>query len=606
MDLRNFAHGRVIPVENYCDQPYMVRTDDGAWLLTLTTGPGREGDPGQHVVTMRTFDRGETWQDVLELEPVDGPEASYSALFKAPSGRIYCFYNHNTDNVRDLIVDDEHRLVHRRLDIIGHFVFRFSDDHGRTWSAERHDIPMRSFDIDRSKPMGDEVLFFWNVGHPFVRDGSFYITLHKVGHQPGDKSRSFMKRSEGAFLVSDNLLTERDPERIEWQTLPDGDFGLRAPEDAGPVAEEQNGVPLDDGSLYCVYRTTCGYLAAATSRDGGHTWEDRQYARYASDGRRIKNPRACPAMWKTGAGRYLLWFHNNSTLTVNDGLGAGSRNLVWLSAGREEGGSVLWSEPEIGVYVDGQARGVSYPDLIEEDGRWYFSGTQKSEARICEIDRGLLATIYGQAEERAVVAEGLVVDLQGEDCRPGSESPAPALPALSGTIRGQELPLEGRGGLSLDVRLKLEETSAGQIVLDTRGPGGTGYALKTGDFGSLVFEMCDGFNHACWEIDRDRIAAGSEHAVSLLVDGGAKVILCVVDGVLCDGGETRDFGYGRFNDMFKDISGGPALRLGAGLKGRLHRVRVYDRCLRVGEAIGNQRADGTGLRLGTGLAASHS
>lgn len=592
MDKRNFAHGRKIPVENYCDQPYMVRTDDGAWLLTVTTGPGNEGDPGQHVVTMRSVDRGETWQDEVELEPSTGPEASYSALFKTPSGRVFCFYNHNTDNVRDLIVDDDRKTVHRRLDEIGHFVFRYSDDGGRTWSKKRYDIPMRVFEIDRTKPMGSEVLFFWNVGHPFVREGSFYITLHKVGHQPGNTSRDFMKRSEGAFLVSGNLLTEEDPDRIEWQTLPDGDFGLRAPEDAGSVAEEQNCVPLDDGSLYCVYRTTCGYLAAACSRDGGHSWEDRQYARYAPGGRRIKNPRACPAMWKTGPGRYLHWFHNNSTLSVNDGLGAGSRNLVWLSAGREDQGTIFWSEPEIGMYVDGQARGVSYPDLIEEDGRWYFSGTQKSEGRICEIDAGLLEALYGQADARTVTRDGLAVDLEADACRTGSTVPAPELPLLSGPIRWRDLPLDGRGGFSLDVHIELNSASSGQFLVDTRGANGAGYALKTSDFGSLVFEMCDGWNHACWEIDRDRIRAGVAHHVSVLVDGGAKAILFVVDGVLCDGGDARAFGYGRFSDMFKDVSGGPELRMARRLEGKLHRLRVYDRCLRVSEAIGNQRADG--------------
>jgi hypothetical protein len=439
--------------------------------------------------------------------------------------------------------------------------------------------------------MGSRVLFFWNVGHPFVRDGSFYITLHKIGHQPGDKSRSFMKRSEGAFLVSGNLLTETDPERIEWQTLPDGEVGLRAPLDAGPVAEEQNCVPMDDGSLYCVYRTTCGYLAAAISRDGGHTWDDRQYARYAPGGRRIKTPRACPAMWKTGPGRYLLWYHNNSTVGANDGLLAGSRSLVWLSAGREREGTIHWSEPEIGMYVDGQASGVSYPDLIEEDGRWYFSGTQKYEARICEIDPSLLEALYGQAEVREVARDGLGLDLEGEACRSGSTASAPRLPLLCGPIRRQEQPLDGRGGVSLDVRCRLGTTAPGQVLADTRGAGGIGYALKTSDFDSLVFEMCDGWNHACWEIDRDRIQAGVEHSVTVLVDGGAKAILFVVDGQLCDGGEARAFGYGRFSDMFKDVSGGPELRLGAGLDGQLHRLRVYDRCLRVGEAVGNQRAD---------------
>jgi len=92
------ATGWEIPSENYCDQPYVVKTDDGAWLCQMTTGHSREGQPGEHVVSMRSEDQGKTWADLVALEPADGPEAAYGVLLKAPSGRIFCFYNHNTDN----------------------------------------------------------------------------------------------------------------------------------------------------------------------------------------------------------------------------------------------------------------------------------------------------------------------------------------------------------------------------------------------------------------------------------------------------------------------------------------------------------------------------
>ena len=31
-DQRNIATGRPIPTERYADQPYIVKTDDGAWI----------------------------------------------------------------------------------------------------------------------------------------------------------------------------------------------------------------------------------------------------------------------------------------------------------------------------------------------------------------------------------------------------------------------------------------------------------------------------------------------------------------------------------------------------------------------------------------------
>ncbi len=45
-DWRNIRHGLRIPTETYSDQPYIVTTDDGAWLCVVTTGAGHEGQGG--------------------------------------------------------------------------------------------------------------------------------------------------------------------------------------------------------------------------------------------------------------------------------------------------------------------------------------------------------------------------------------------------------------------------------------------------------------------------------------------------------------------------------------------------------------------------------
>jgi hypothetical protein len=41
-DWRNIKHGWEIPTITCSDQPYVVKTDDGAWLCCVTTGVGRE------------------------------------------------------------------------------------------------------------------------------------------------------------------------------------------------------------------------------------------------------------------------------------------------------------------------------------------------------------------------------------------------------------------------------------------------------------------------------------------------------------------------------------------------------------------------------------
>ncbi|MBD3385423.1 hypothetical protein GF407_10920 [candidate division KSB1 bacterium] len=88
-DWRNIRNGREIPSKTYADQPYIVKTDDGAWLCIITTGAGLEGEAGQHVITMRSKDQGKSWSKPVALEPADGPEASYAVLLKTPYGRIY-------------------------------------------------------------------------------------------------------------------------------------------------------------------------------------------------------------------------------------------------------------------------------------------------------------------------------------------------------------------------------------------------------------------------------------------------------------------------------------------------------------------------------------
>jgi len=357
-DPRHISNGWNIPSEGYADQPYIVKTDDGAWLCVMTTGTGAEGAGGQHVVSMRSTDQGRTWEKIVPIEPADGPEASYAVLLKIPGGRIYAFYNHNTDRVPE--VKREDKGVYKRVDSLGHYVFKYSDDHGRTWSAQRYDVPIREFECARNTVYGGKLRFFWNVGRPLILGDTAIMVIHKVGAM-GD---GFFAQSEGAFFASKNILTERDPAKITFETLPDGDIGLRTPAGGGRVAEEQSIVKLSDGSLYCVYRTIDGWPACAYSRDGGHTWTPPAYKTYTPGGPRVKHPRAANFAWNCSNGKFLYWFHNHGGRFVGELGAAGKdgrspyddRNPAWLMAGREvdtpKGKRIEWSQPEILLYDD--------------------------------------------------------------------------------------------------------------------------------------------------------------------------------------------------------------------------------------------------------------
>jgi len=565
--MRNIRTGFVIPDEGYCDQPYVVKTRDGAWLCLLTTAGGKEGASDSHVIATISKDHGRTWSKPVPLEPKDGPPAVYSLPVVARSGRVYVFYNYNGDRFK----------CPGRSDCVGWMVYRYSDDNGRTWSPKRYRLPMRITAVDRANTFGGKVQMFWGIGKPITFGNTMMFAFTKCREY-------VIGGSEGWFFRSDNLLTEPDVTKIRWELLPEGDVGLRNPE-YGEIQAEHNIVALSDGSIYCMYRTAGDHPCHAYSRDGGRTWSMPVYATYTPGGRRFKNSRACPRVWRTRNGHYLFWFHHHGA-HKNPFRG---RNPAWLSGGVEKNGYIYWSQPEIVLYdpdpknspfdpktgMPGPGGGMSYPDLIEEDGRWWITETQKTVARVHPIDPALLEGLWNQGRVKTVCRRGLVLDLGPEEIARGG-APAAKLPDLS----------QG-GGFSVDFRIKFNELSPGQVILDSRDAAGRGFAVTTAEHGTIRIDLSDGVTRGGWTSDRGLLKPGVLHHVAIIVDGGPKIITFVVDGILGDGGAHSIYGWGRFSPRLGDVTGSRILRVAPSLKGRLERVRLYNRYLRTSEAVAN-------------------
>ncbi len=596
-DPRHITCGWEIPTVSYSDQPFIVKTDDGAWLCCVTTGTGHEGAPGQCVTTMRSTDKGQTWSQPVFIEPVGGPENSYAVMLKAKSGRIYCFYNHNTDNMREVIADDPpyEGGFCKRVDSLGYFVFKYSDDHGRTWSKDRYPIDVREFEIDRNNPYQGKVRFFWNVGKAFSHDGCGFVPLHKVG----GFGKGFFTSNEGVLLKSKNIHTETDPEKIEWETLPDGDIGLRTPPGGGPVAGEHSFSVLSDGSFYCVYRTIDGYPCISYSRDGGHTWSEPEYKKFA-DGRKMKHPRAANFAWKCENGKFLYWFHNHGGHFIRDmdtPSGGGpyeDRNPVWLCGGIEadspDGKIIQWTQPEIVIYDDDPRIRMSYPDLVEEDGEVYLTETQKDIARVHKLDKQMLEDLWNQFEICEVAKDGILLELLGGSI-PGKVE-MPELPAF--TDRDLTLADYGtkdlRAGFTIEMQIQLDTLESGQVILDNRDKTGKGFAVVTGGSETIKLILNDGRCESHWDCGPEVLSAGQKHHIVIVVDGGPKIISFIVDGQFCDGGEERQFGWGRFCGDIYDVNGSKELQILPKQKSKLGLLRIYNRYLRTSEAIGNFRA----------------
>jgi len=561
-DPRNLRTGLRIPDEGYCDQPYIIVTPDGYWLCVMTTGQGEEGHSGQHVVSTISTDRGRTWSDLVDIEPADGPAASWAVPLLTDYGRVYAFYCYNGDRVSRL--GDRKNI---RADMLGWYCYRYTDDFGRSWSEKRYRLPMRLTACDRTNDWKGQVQIFWGIDKPSVVNSSVYFAFTKLG-------RYILDLGEGWFYHSDNILTERDPEKIHWEMRPEGDHGLRH-DQFGSVQEEHNIVPLSDGSLYCVYRTTTGYPIHAYSRDGARSWTRPTYMTYRADvpvSRRIKTPRACPKLFKTANGKYLFWYHNHS------GTDFTNRNPAWILGGVERDGYIHWSQPEILLYDPDVDTRFSYPDLIEQDGCYWITATNKYVARVHPIDPTLLEGMWNQATTREVATEGLRL----------SAEPAEPLPTRLRMPRFENL--RTGDGLTVELWLKLNELAGEQVIFDARDADGKGLAVTTTRSGTVQLELSDGTATARWDTDPGRVRAGNLHHVAFVVDPGPRIITVLVDGQICDGGLHRQYGWGRFSKTLGDVNGAVVARIAPSLNGRLAGLRIYDRYLRTSEVVGNYRS----------------
>eukprot|EP00947_MAST-08B_sp_MAST-8B-sp1_P002132 g2132.t1 len=260
------------------DQPYCVTGTLGgrpnSWACLVTATKNTEGGAGEGVFALVSSDGGATWGErPVPLEPeassANATRAlanSYATVVASPGGeRIFAMYTMNVHNVTAL----PSGAPLRRSDELGEFVMKWSDDGGRSWSAERVVVPYRETGLDRNNSFAGKVKQMWCVDQTKVVGGTTYVAFTKIG--------SYIQNppEEVFILSSPNLLTDgvANASAATWNLLPDGDVGLLPPGVAGPgdrtqVFEEGHVVPLNGGrGWYAVARTVQGFLAAAQTAD---------------------------------------------------------------------------------------------------------------------------------------------------------------------------------------------------------------------------------------------------------------------------------------------------------------------------------------------------
>lgn len=546
-DPRNIAFGTQLPHrEVYADQPLIAVTPRGTWVCCLTVAPGLEGSRGQHPVAFRSTDHGKTWAGPYDIEPAESG-GHYCSPLATPSGRVYVFYSPPRDG--DKPADPE---------TYSYFCCKYSDDEGITWSG-RYWIPVRrsAWERQRKKIEQKSHTWFWCVSNPVIDGTDVFFPYAAAGGKDGDGT---------CWIVhSDNILTETDPDKIRWEILPEGAEGIYNPA-FYPTQEEPCLRSMNAAdSFVCVYRTVQGSPAITYSRDRCRSWSLPEKMCYA-DGRLVAHPRACPMIWRCRNGKYLFWGHNNSVARF------GHRSVVWLSGGIEKDGKILWSQPDIALYMDDQTMGMSYPDLVEVDGGYWISETDKFKTRIHRIDNELLEGIWRRLENdlagtpTPVSRQGLLLETSGP------EFPFPKSVADLMKIKG----------LTLEFELDASTLKPGDVLLDNRKENGDGLAVTVREDGVFRFEMNgpgpERREEIRWDSDCDVLTPG-KHRVGIVVDSAPRLIYFVVDGRVNDGNHRREMGWTRFEEAPVDLSGTGTLRLHPAIGS----LRIYDRNLRVFE-----------------------
>ena len=134
---------------------------------------------------------------------------------------------------------------------------------------------------------------------------------------------------------------------------------------------------------------------------------------------------------------------------------------------------IAWSQPEIVLYADDPEERMSYPDLVEQDGAYYLTETQRRR-RVHRVDNALLEGLWGSSTRpHPSRARGCCSSWAAASWR----RPVKWTPALPDLRAG--------GGFTLNLRLNLARTTPGLVLLDTRDRQGIGWWLAAAEDGRL-------------------------------------------------------------------------------------------------------------------------
>jgi hypothetical protein len=277
--------------------------------------------------------------------------ASWGFPLVSKSGRIYVIYN------RHMGVDDIFTHTTGRMEGI------YSDDSGVHWS-EGQTIRMPRTRWDNPDPAVPANWIVWQK--PLRVSGDKYYSgftrwVSPAVRPPAPIRVWWAEASVVSFMRFGNLDQDPQPKDLEITYLHNEEDALKVGLIGHPevsVAQEPSIVPLPDGRLFCVMRTTTGHPYFTISTNQGLTWSKPSPLRQNDKRLPLLHPCSPCPIYQVAEGEYIFLFHNH------DGHFGGwgpmdwnwHRRPIWLARGLfrpESAQPVCFSEPVFLMDDDG-------------------------------------------------------------------------------------------------------------------------------------------------------------------------------------------------------------------------------------------------------------
>jgi hypothetical protein len=117
------------------------------------------------------------------------------------------------------------------------------------------------------------------------------------------------------------------------------------------------------------------------------------------------------------------------------------------------------------------------------------------------------------------------------------------------------------------------------VIIEGRREDGRGLALNIVRDGCLELIMNDGWVEQRMSSEPCLKTSERNHVV-VNIDGGPRVVSFIVNGLFCDGGEDRQFGWQRFSPHFRHVNWSETWTLS-----HVTQLKVYDHVLMTAESV---------------------